>query len=130
MTRLLGGEGVDSRTLGRIYMKVVQAVLLYGSETWVMAPHIGRDLSGFHHSVALSLAVWQPYRGIDERWSYPPLEEAMEYAGLQEVDTYVSHRQKTVTQFTATRTIIDLCMATERHIGLRVYMWWWYQEGP
>ena len=29
-------EDVDARTSGRIYMFVVQAVMLYGLETWVI----------------------------------------------------------------------------------------------
>ena len=49
MTRVLGIEVEDARTLGRFYVAVVQAVLMYGSETWVMIPRIGRTLDGFHH---------------------------------------------------------------------------------
>ena len=42
LSRVLVREGADARTSGIIYVVVVQAVLLYGSETWVMTPHIGR----------------------------------------------------------------------------------------
>ena len=55
MYRLLSRDGADARTSGRIYMVVVQAVMLYRSETWVMKPLIGRVLGGFHHRVALRL---------------------------------------------------------------------------
>ena len=48
MTRVLSREGADARTLGQIYLAVVQSVMLYGLETWVMTPHIGRVLGGFH----------------------------------------------------------------------------------
>ena len=30
------------------FKSVVQAVLLFGSEAWVVAPHMGRALVGFH----------------------------------------------------------------------------------
>ena len=33
-------EDVDARTSGRIYMLVVQAVMLYGLKTWVITLHI------------------------------------------------------------------------------------------
>ena len=49
--RVLGWEGIDARTLGNFKMAVVQAVLIFQSETWVMYPSIGRTLSGFHHRV-------------------------------------------------------------------------------
>ena len=37
--------------------------------------------------------------------------------GLQEVDTYVSHIQNTVAHFISTRSIMDLCLASERRPG-------------
>ena len=53
----------------------------------------------------------------------------MAEAGLQEVDTYVSHRQNTVAQYILTRPIMELCLAAERRPGKRVEMRWWKQEG-
>ena len=32
-------------------------------------------------------------------------------------------------QFIATRLIMDLCLAAERHTGSLVAKWWWEQEG-
>ena len=58
LSRVLGREGADARTLGRIYVVVVQVVLMYGSEMWVMTPHIGRVLGRFHHRVDCSLAAY------------------------------------------------------------------------
>ena len=113
LTRILSREGADARTSGQIYLAVVQLVQLYGSETWVMTPYIGRVLGGFHHRLAHRLTGRQPWRGRDGVWIYPPLEDAMAEAGLQEVDTYVSRCQNTVAQFIATRPIRNLCLAAE-----------------
>ena len=52
---VLSREGVDSRTLGQIYLVVVQLVLIYGSETWVLTPHMQRVLVVFHHRVSCRL---------------------------------------------------------------------------
>ena len=38
----------------------------------------------------------------------------MAEAGMQEVETYISRHQNTVTQFIATRPIMDLCLVAER----------------
>ena len=46
-------------------------------------------------------------------WAYPPVEDLMLEAGLQEVETYVSRRQNTVAQFIVTRLIMDLCLAAD-----------------
>ena len=58
-------------------MAVVKKVLLYGSETWVMSSHIGRNLVGLHHRVACILMGNQPRTGLDGMWVYPPLAEVM-----------------------------------------------------
>ena len=87
LTGILGREGADARTLVRIYVAVVQAVLIYGLETWVMTPRIGMFWGGFHYRVAHRLTVQQQQRGGDWRWLYTPLVEEMEEAGLQEVET-------------------------------------------
>ena len=85
LTRVLGREGEDARTSVYIYLEVFQYVMLYGLEMWIMTPRIGRLLGGFHHRVARRLMWRQPRRGRDGVWVYPPLEDAMEEAGLQEL---------------------------------------------
>ena len=41
-------------------------------------------------------------REVMVRWIYPPLDEAMTEVGLEEVETYVLHRQNTVAHYIAT----------------------------
>ena len=38
LVKILGREGADRRMTGRFYVAVVQAVLLFGSDMWVMIP--------------------------------------------------------------------------------------------
>ena len=40
LTRVLVREGTDDQNLGQIYLAVVQSILLYGPEMWVMTPRI------------------------------------------------------------------------------------------
>ena len=68
MTRILSREGVYAWTPGNIYLAVVQSVLLYGSETWVMRPHIKRVLGVFHHRLDRRLTGRQPQKGRDRVW--------------------------------------------------------------
>ena len=96
LTRMLIREGADSRTLVQIYLAVVQSVLLYGSETWVLTPRMQRVLGGFPHRAAHRLTVRQPRKWRDGSWVYSPLKDAMVEEGLQEVETYVSRHQNTV----------------------------------
>ena len=82
-------------------------------------------MGGFHHRVARRLTGVQPWRGWDDVWAYPFLEDAMAEAGLQKVETYVSRCYNTVAHFIVTRPIIGLCLATERRPGPQVSKRWW-----
>ena len=44
-----GREGADKRILGKVFKAVVQHVLLFGAETWVLTPRIERALDLFMH---------------------------------------------------------------------------------
>ena len=79
-------------------------------------------MGGFQHRVARRLMVRQPRKGRYRGLVYPPLEDAMAEAGLQEVDTYVSSRQNTVAQYIATRPIMYLFLAAKRRTGPIVAM--------
>ena len=50
---ILGREGAKPRVPGMFFKEVVQAVLLFGSEMWVMNPHTGGAIGGFQHRVAI-----------------------------------------------------------------------------
>ena len=41
-------------------MAVMQAVLLFGSKTWVMTPRAKKDFEGFHHQVVHQRAGRSP----------------------------------------------------------------------
>ena len=47
--------GTDAQTSGQNYQLVVQLVMLYGSETWVLTLYMERGVGGFHNRVANKL---------------------------------------------------------------------------
>ena len=65
------------RVLGNFFKAVVQPVLLFGAETWVLTPRMERALDSFQHGAARRLTRIQPRRRGDGRWAYPHLKEAM-----------------------------------------------------
>ena len=44
LAKILEREGADRRMEGGVYVVVVQAVLLFGSKTWVMTPHLEKSI--------------------------------------------------------------------------------------
>ena len=49
LEKILVRKVADNRKEGRFYVEVVQAVLLFGSKTWILTPRLEKALVGFHH---------------------------------------------------------------------------------
>ena len=52
LTRILVLEGASPMVLGLFFKAIVQGVILFGSETWVLNPHMGRSLGIFQNMLA------------------------------------------------------------------------------
>ena len=79
-----------------------------------MDVNIGRTLVGIHHRVAFKLTGDQPRKVLDGIWVYPLLAKVKAEACLNEVETYISRRQNTVSQYIITRSTMDLGVLLER----------------
>ena len=77
LTRILSREGADKRLSGTFFKTVVQQVILFGAEMWVLTPQIERELDRFIHGAARSITGKQPLRGWYGKWYYPSLVGAM-----------------------------------------------------
>ena len=129
MQGILIREGATTRISGNLFKAVVQQVLLFGAETWVVTPKMERALSAFLHGAARRLTGRQPRREKDGEWKYPSLEGAMEEAGLTDIRTSILRRQNTVAQYIATRPLLDLCVGARAREGEKVTLRWWEQAG-
>ena len=87
---------------------MVQQVLLFGADKWVVTPRIERELNLFMHGAARRITGRQPRRGWDGKWFYPSLEGAMKEAGFREIRASITNRQNMVLQYIATRPFLDL----------------------
>ena len=77
LQRILGREGATLRISRSFFKAVVQQVLLFGAETWVVTPNMEWALSGFLHGAARRLTGRQARIGKNGEWYYPSLEGAM-----------------------------------------------------
>ena len=123
--RILSREGAEPKVLGHLFKAVVQAVLVFGAETWVLTPRPERALGRFQHRVKRWITGRQPRRRGEGSWDYPPLETVMAEAGLEDIGVCVTRRQNTVAQYIATRPILDLCEWSVRRPVAWVSQRWW-----
>ena len=78
--------------MGNFLKAVVQQVLLFGAETWVVMPRMERALNSFMHGAARRIKGRQPRRGRDGKWFYPYLEGATKEAGFKYIQTSIINR--------------------------------------
>lgn len=127
---MLSREGASPRVSAMFYKAIVQSVLLYGSETWVINPSMLRVLEGFHHRVARRL-TGRTARYVHQgggQWEYPPMDETLEAAGMSPMTVYLSRRQNKLADYVATRPVFDLCVGGDRLSGSATRRkWWWTQ---
>ena len=60
ISRVLRADNVSARLNGMFYKATVQAVLLFGIETWVFAPTALQRLEGFHVKAARQMTSMLP----------------------------------------------------------------------
>ena len=121
MSRVLIRERVDPKVSGHFFKAVVQDVLLFGVEMWVLTPKMKRSLISFQQRVARRLNRRKTRRRGYRNWFCHPLAAKMAEAGFKKIGTYVTRRQNTVAQYIATQTILDLCKRSARMPRMWVY---------
>jgi hypothetical protein len=108
---------------------VVQAVLLYGSKTWVLSSTALARLEGFYIHAAYRIAKEsKPRRGPGHRWVYPKSEDVLEECGLKTIVEYIDVRPQTIAEYVATHPILDKCVQGKRKQGAIPRRWWWEQK--
>ena len=68
LSHILSREGTDPKVSRFFFKMVTQAVLLFGTETWVLTPRVERSLSIFQHRVARRITRRQLSRLGDGSW--------------------------------------------------------------
>ena len=122
---ILSREGAAPGVSGFFFKAVIQSLLLFGAETWVFPPRMGKALGGFQTQVVRRLTVQLLRRTTDGNFGYTSAAAAREAAGFLTMEEYVRRRQNTVSLYIATRSLLDLCEGSERFHGAQVGMRWW-----
>ena len=104
--------------MSRFYVEVLQAVLLLGSETWVLTPCLEKYLEGFNHRAVQRMVGMVPKHKRNETCVYPPIGEALAMVGLEEIRVYIACRHNTVVQYIDTHPIMDLCLSEDWNPGM------------
>jgi hypothetical protein len=128
MGQVLLGENTSPRVAAKFYKAVVQAVLLYGSETWNLTKAALARLEGFHIRAAYKMArVHRPKKGAHGLWQYPKSADVLEECGMRSIAEYIRVRRQTIAVNVANRLILEACRQGNRQSGSMPRQWWWEQ---
>jgi hypothetical protein len=107
------------------YKAVVQSVLLYGCETWVITSNMLSVLESFHHRVARRLTRRFPYyiRHAD-LWICPSVTETLQEAGVFTIQEHISRRREHLQAYAETRPIYETCQEAGRGPVPNRRFWW------
>ena len=83
LSRILIREGADKRVSGNFFKAMVQAMLLFGEETWVLTPRIEWALESFLHRDARRITGKQPQREGGWAMDIPSYEGGHARGGVQ-----------------------------------------------
>jgi hypothetical protein len=123
----LRAENASPKVCGVFYKATVQAVLLFGSETWKLSPLSLKSLEGFHIWAAHRMVGKMPPRNPDGTWTYPSLKDVLKAVGLWTIDHYIGVCWETIARFIVDQPLFALCWDGEKKRGSVHCTFWWEQ---
>ena len=117
--------------MGHFYKAIVQAVLLYGSESWTLLESMLNRIKSFHSRVARYICGKHIRQLPDETWEYPATEEVLRDAGLFPVAEYIRRRRETAWSYIAGRPIFEKCLGSQcKERNTKRILWWNLETAP
>jgi hypothetical protein len=129
VSHILTRQYVSPKLAEYFYKAVVQSVLLYGCESWVISRQILRSLERFHHQVARRSTnrSIQPDLNTGE-WLYPATAETLNLASLHPMASYLDKRRVYLLNWVQNRPIYLLCRNLVGGAGGSQRQYWWSRQ--
>ena len=99
MARILKHEGANAKIMAKFYMATIQAILLYGAESWAITRGNLRKLNSFHLRSVRYMTGKHIRKKNDDSWEYPNHEDLLTECGLKEIEHYIKERRSTLGQY-------------------------------
>ena len=93
LAKVLGKTGAPIKAQEMMYMALVQAVILYGSEIWVAMDVTMTVLEGFQHRISRRIVGMTVRRGDGGEWEWVSVDTALEVTWIFPTREYVRRRQ-------------------------------------
>jgi hypothetical protein len=125
ISRILSKESAKPRVMASFYKAIVQSVLLYGSESWVISERTLLKLRSFHRRCARYITGRHIRENDDGSWTCPNSARTLEEAGLWTVEEYIERRRSTVMGYAVERSIYRRCKDSKPLASNVNQLVWW-----
>ena len=92
IAKILKREGANAIVMARFYVTIVQAVLLYGADTWTVNSRNLQKLQSFHNRAARYMTGQHIRKLSDTTWQYPSSESLLKKCRLFPIEEYLKRR--------------------------------------
>jgi hypothetical protein len=117
--QVLRKENARPTTSAKFYQAIMQFVLLYRSETWVLSKVVSARLDGFHiHVVNWMAKEHVPHQGPHHQWVYPSSNKVLVECGMHTIQYYIDVQQQTIARYVVDCNIFAECREADQRHGL------------
>lgn len=130
IAKLLKREGAGAKCMGKFYLAVVQSVLLYGAESWVISNRDMLRLRSFHRRAVRYMNNDHIRKVGEGQWETPDHSQLELNCGLFSIETYIERKRGTLRKYLE-EFRADLLREAEveaRHSQDAHKILWWEQK--
>ena len=115
--------------MAKFYITVVQAVLLYGADTWTVSKKDRNKLQSFHRQATRYMTGSHIRNDGEENWEYPDHDTLLQQCGLFPIDVYLERRRGTLCKYLEShrRELLQEAENCGRHCFNAHRVMWWKQ---
>ena len=130
VARVLKREGANARAMAKFYLVIVQAVFLYGADSWTITDRDYAAMGRFHKRAVRHITGQHIQRDAQGKWTYPDHNELLSKCGLQLIGVYVERRRGTLRLYLQECKVDLIREVQELHPPARDShrVLWWNQE--
>ena len=107
------------------YEVIIQTVLLYGAETWVLSEGGKNKINSFHNRCARFITGRFITKLEDDTWVCPDTKTTLEMADLLPIEEYIERRKNTISEYAISTNIFHDCIQKSKYIKSDNSLEWW-----
>ena len=114
----------NPKVMATFYKVIIQSILLYGSESWIMNDYMKAKLNSFHRRCSRYI-TGRHIRLVNDVWIYPESKMTLEMADLDPIESYIKKRRDTISAYVHSLDLYNVCKGTKASARFSNQLVWW-----